>query len=118
MGQGVQKGLEVLFGHVQSDHRFFGAFACLCSSRAASLFLLFALLCLLRLWMTPVVMWANGSQPCASMGVAVMFITQMGMGVFDRIVVVGMGVPDWLVSPSCVPLFRSMAMLMVRVLAV
>jgi hypothetical protein len=59
MGQGVQKGLEVLFGHVQSDHRFLGAFASLCSSRAASLFLLFDLLCLLRLWMTPVVMWAK-----------------------------------------------------------
>jgi hypothetical protein len=52
------------------------------------------------------------------MGVAVMLITEMRMGVFDRIVVVGMGVPDWLVSPCCVPLFRPMAMLMVRVLAV
>jgi hypothetical protein len=52
------------------------------------------------------------------MGVAVMLITQMGMGVFDRFVVVGMGVPEGLVSPGYVPLFRFMVMGMVRVHAV
>jgi len=52
------------------------------------------------------------------MGVAVMLITQMGMGVFDRIVVVGMGVPEGLVSPCSAPFIRFMAMGMVRVHAV
>ena len=52
------------------------------------------------------------------MGVAVMLITEMRMGVFDRIVVVGMGMPEGLVRSCSAPLFRFMAMPMVQVLAV
>ena len=61
---------------------------------------------------------SNDGQPCDSMGVAVVLITEMGMGVLDRFVVVGMGVPEGQLSPGCVPLIRFMAMRMVRVLAV
>jgi hypothetical protein len=42
----------------------------------------------------------------------------MGMGVLDRFVLVGMGMPEGQFSPGCIPLIRFMAMHVVWVLAV